>query len=184
MATQTWNIDTSHSGVHFSVRHMVVSKVRGAFGDWQATLLFDEENPSASKVSARIKATSIDTREPKRDGHLRSSDFFDVEQHPELVFESTKVEKSGEGAYRITGDLTIRGVTREVVLDTEFLGRGKDPWGQERLGFQASTAINRKDFGLTWNQALEAGGVLVGEKVEISLDVQAVKAQATGRSAA
>ena len=179
MTTQNWNIDTSHSGVHFTVRHMVVSKVRGAFAKWTAELAFDEENPSASKVSASIDAASIDTREPKRDAHLRSVDFFDVENHPALTFVSTKFEKVEGNEYRITGDLTMRGVTKQVVLETEFLGRGKDPWGNERIGFQAHTTVNRKEFGLNWNQALEAGGVLVGEKVEISLDIQAIKAQAS-----
>ncbi len=179
MTTQTWNIDTSHSGVHFTVRHMVISKVRGSFGDWEATLAFDPQNLEASKVTARIRAASIDTREPKRDGHLRSADFFDAENHPELTFVSTKFEPAGEGQYRISGDLTIRGVTKPVTLEAEYLALGKDPWGNQRIGFAAQTSINRKDFGLSWNQALETGGVLVGEKVEISLDVQAVQQQAT-----
>jgi polyisoprenoid-binding protein YceI len=174
----TWNIDTSHSGVHFSVRHMVIAKVRGAFDRWQGTIHFDEQNPTASKVSVRIESASINTREDKRDGHLRSADFFDVEQYPELTFESTKVEKVGD-RYRVTGALTIHGVTKEVALDAELLGSGKDPWGNQRVAFQAAITINRKDYGLNWNQALEAGGVLVGENVEISLDVQAVKAAAT-----
>jgi len=179
----TWNIDTSHSGAHFTVRHMVVSKVRGAFERWQGTLQFDEQDPEASKVSVQIEAASINTREPKRDDHLRSADFFDVAQYPTLSFESTKVEKREGNTYRVTGDLTIHGVTNQVVLDADYLGAGKDPWGNDRVGFEASTSINRKDFGLTWNQALEAGGVLVGDKIEISLDVEAVKAQATSQAA-
>lgn len=179
----TWNIDTSHSGVHFTVRHMVVSKVRGAFDRWQGVVQFDEQNPAASKVSVRIEAASIDTREEKRDAHLRSPDFFDVEKYPELTFESTNVEKLDDEKYRVTGNLTIRGITKEVVLDAEYLGGGKDPWGNQRIGFQAQTSIQRKDFGLSWNQVLEAGGVLVGEKIEIALDVQAVKAQATSEAA-
>ena len=174
----TWNIDTSHSGVHFSVRHMVIAKVRGAFDEFSGTVELDEANPAASKVSVRIDAASIDTREEKRDAHLRSADFFDVENYPELTFTSTKVEKADDG-YRVTGDLTIRGVTKEVVLAAESLGAGKDPWGNDRIAFSATTAVNRKDFGLTWNQALETGGVLVGDKIEISLDVQAVKAAAS-----
>jgi polyisoprenoid-binding protein YceI len=175
----TWNIDTSHSGVHFSVRHMVIAKIRGAFDRWQGTIELNQENPAASKVSARIEAASINTREDKRDGHLRSADFFDVEKYPHLTFESTKVEKVAGDRYRVTGDLTIHGVSKEVTLDAESLGAGKDPWGNERVAFQVQTSINRKDFGLNWNQALEAGGVLVGETVEISFDVQAVKAAAT-----
>ncbi|MDB4965149.1 MAG: hypothetical protein JWN44_838 [Myxococcales bacterium] len=183
MATQRWNIDPSHSGVHFTVRHMVISKVRGAFDRWQGTVDFDEQNPSASKVSVRIEAASVDTRDEKRDAHLRSADFFDVENHPALTFESTKVEKLDGNDYRVTGKLTIHGITKEVALEAEYLGGGKDPWGNERLGFQARTAVNRKEFGLNWNQVLEAGGVLVGEKIEIALDVQAIKAQASEQAA-
>jgi polyisoprenoid-binding protein YceI len=170
-----WNIDPSHSGVHFTVRHLVISKVRGAFARWQGVVDFDEQNPSASKVSVKIEAASIDTREEKRDQHLRSPDFLDVEKYPALTFESTKVEKLDGDQYRVTGDLSLHGVTKSVVLDSEFLGGGKDPWGNQRAGFSAKTTINRKDFGLSWNQALETGGLLVGEKIEISLDVQAVK---------
>jgi polyisoprenoid-binding protein YceI len=155
---------------------MVISKVRGAFKRWQGVLDFDEKDPAVSKVSVHIDATSIDTREPKRDDHLRSPDFFNVEKFPELIFESTEVEKLSDTQYRVLGNLTIAGVTKRVALDTEYVGGGKDPWGNERIGFEARTAINRKDFGLGWNQVLEAGGVLVGEQVEITLDVQAVKA--------
>ena len=158
-----WNIDTSHSGIHFAVRHMVVSKVRGAFTRWQGTVDFDAANWSASKVSVKIEAASIDTREPKRDEHLRSADFFDAATYPELTFESTRVERLSSEEYRVTGNLTIHGITKEVALEVEHLGGGKDPWGNERIGFQAKTALNRRDFGLTWNQVLEAGGVLVGE---------------------
>jgi polyisoprenoid-binding protein YceI len=175
----TWNIDTSHSGVHFSVRHMVIAKVRGAFDRFSGVVELDEANPAASKVSVRIEAASINTREEKRDAHLRSADFFDVEKYPELTFESTSVEKLSDEQYRVTGDLTIHGVTKSVVLEAEALGTGKDPWGNDRIAFSATTAVNRKDFGLSWNQALETGGVLVGEKIEIALDVQAVKAAAT-----
>lgn len=172
----TWNIDPSHSGVHFTVRHMVVSKVRGSFTRWQGTIQFDEKNPEAGKVSVQIEAPSIDTREEKRDAHLRSPDFFDTEKYPTLGFESTRVEKVDGQSFRIIGDLTIRGITKQVTLDAEYLGGGKDPWGNERIGFEARTTINRKDFGLAWNQVLEAGGVLIGEKIEIALDVQALRA--------
>ena len=179
----TWNIDSSHSGVHFAVRHMVVAKVRGAFTRYQGTIDFDEKKPEASKVSVRIEAASIDTREPQRDAHLRSADFFDVERYPTLSFESTKVQKLKGNNYRLTGDLVIHGVTKPVELEVEFLGVGKDPYGNERIGFQAETSINRKDFGLNWNQALETGGVLVGDKVEISIDLQGVKAQSSAQAA-
>lgn len=182
MTTQRWNIDTSHSGVSFAVRHMVIAKVRGTFGRWQGVVDFDEQDPGASRVSVTIDAASIDTRESKRDEHLRSADFFDVATYPNLTFESTRVDKVDDG-YRVTGDLTIHGVTREVALDAEYLGSGVDPWGNRRIAFQAKTTINRKDFGLNWNQVLEAGGVLVGEKIEISLDVQAVVAQASAQAA-
>jgi polyisoprenoid-binding protein YceI len=157
---------------------MVVAKVRGTFDRFKGTVQFDEQNPTASKVSARIDAKSVNTREEKRDAHLRSPDFFDAEKYPELVFESTKVEKQGGEKYKVTGDLTIHGVTKQVVLEAEYLGGGKDPWGGQRVGFQAHTSIRRKDFGLNWNQALEAGGVLVGDEIEISIDVEGVKAQA------
>ena len=179
----TWNIDSSHSGVHFAVRHMVVSKVRGAFTRYRGTIEFDEQNPAVSKVSVRIESASIDTREPQRDAHLRSPDFFDVERYPTLSFESTKVEKLKGNNYRVTGDLVIHGVTKPVELEVEYLGGGKDPYGNQRIGFQAETSINRKDFGLNWNQALETGGVLVGDKVEISIDLQAVKAQSSAQAA-
>ena len=171
----TWNIDTSHSGVHFTIRHMVIAKVRGSFDRWQGTIEYDAANPAASKVSARIETASIDTREEKRDAHLRSADFFDVEKYPAMTFESTKVEKAGDDRLRVMGNLTIHGVTKEVVLDVEALGTGKDPCGNERVAFGAQVSINRKDFGLSWNQALETGGVLVGEEVHITLEAQFIQ---------
>jgi polyisoprenoid-binding protein YceI len=177
MAIQRWDIDTSHSGLHFTVRHMVISKVRGAFERWQGAFDFDPQQPSASKVTARIEAASIDTREAKRDEHLRSPEFLDAEKYPVLTFESTKVERKKADRFRVAGHLTIRGATRPVELAVEFLGTGKDPWGHERIAFQASTSINRKDFGLTWNHLLEAGGVLVGEQVDVSIGVQAIRSQ-------
>ena len=182
MATQRWNIDPSHSSVNFTVRHMVISKVRGAFGRFEGALDFDPENPAASKAQVRIETASIDTREAKRDEHLRSGDFFAAEKYPALTFQSTKVEKTDGDQYRVSGNLTIRDTTRPVVLEAEFLGGGKDPWGNERIGFSAHTSINRKEFGLTWNQALETGGLLVGEKIEIAIDVEAVRAQAAQKA--
>ncbi len=175
MPTQDWKIDPSHSGAHFSVRHLVVAKVRGRFSKFEGTIQLDEGAFEKSKVSVTIDAASIDTHEPKRDDHLRSPDFFDVAKFPTLTFVSSNIVKAGE-RYNVHGALTIHGVTREVVLDTELLGTGKDPWGGKRAGFAAKTQINRKDFGLTWNQALETGGVVVGEKVEIELEVEAVAA--------
>ncbi len=175
MSVERFEIDPAHSTVGFTVRHLVITKVHGRFGEFSGTLEHDAENPAASKVAVTIRVPSIDTRDEKRDAHLRSADFFDADNHPEMKFESTKVEASGSD-YRIFGDLTIRGVTKAVVLESEYLGRGKDPWGGERVGFSAKTKVDRKDFGLVWNVALETGGVLVGESVEIELDVQARKA--------
>jgi polyisoprenoid-binding protein YceI len=184
MTTQTWTIDPSHSGVHFSVRHMVVSKVRGRFPKFEGTVSFDEAAPAAGSVSVKIETASIDTGDAKRDGHLRSPDFFDAEKYPEITFRSTKVQPSGGKRYRVTGELSIHGVAKEVVLDAELLGAAKDPWGNQRIGFSASTSIDRKDYGLNWNQLLEAGGMLVGEKVEIELEVEAIAAAAAATQAA
>ena len=169
----TWAIDTSHSQVGFTVRHMVFAKVRGEFKQWSAELELGDDL-SASKVNVEIETASIFTNEEKRDGHLRSADFFDSEKFPKMTFVSKRVEKSG-GDLRLVGDLTIRGTTHEVTLEVEETGRGKDPWGQDRVGFAAKTTIDRTKWGLTWNAALEAGGVLVSEKVDISIAIQAVK---------
>jgi len=178
MAQSKWNIDLSHSGVNFSIRHMVISKVRGRFAKFTGVLNLDDEDITRSVVDATIDASSIDTGVEQRDAHLRSADFFDVEKYPELRFRSTRIEKLDDDRFRVVGELTIRDVTREVALDVEGRGRAKDPWGNERTGFVAKTTLDRKDFGLKWNQALEAGGVLVGDRVDIELDVQGVKAAA------
>ena len=170
-----WSIDTTHSQITFTVRHMVFAKVRGRFGKWTGTLQLDPQDLGRSQVAVTIDAGSIDTADQQRDGHLKSPDFLDVAQFPELKFQSRRVETRGEGKARIVGDLTLHGVTREVTLDAEVSGRGKDPWGNERTGFSATTAVDRTDFGLKWNQALEAGGLLVGTKVDIDIDLQAVK---------
>ncbi len=177
MAKQTWTIDNAHSAIQFSVRHMVFAKVRGSFKKWTATLEMDDANLAASKVTVDIDASSIDTSDEKRDGHLKSGDFFDVAAHPKITFTSKKLEGSGD-AVKVVGDLAMHGVTKEVALDVERLGTGKDPWGNERAGFHAKGTVDRGDFGLKWNQALEAGGVLVGEKIEIEIDVEAIKAKA------
>jgi polyisoprenoid-binding protein YceI len=176
MKTKAWSIDAVHSSINFSIRHMVVSKVRGRFAKYAGTVQLDESDLTRSVVEATIDAASIDTGTAQRDDHLRSADFFDVQRFPELRFKSKRIERASEDRYRVVGDLTIRDVTREVTLDVEYGGAGKDPWGSQRAGFVARTAIDRKDFGLKWNQALEAGGVLVGDRVEIELDVQAVDA--------
>jgi polyisoprenoid-binding protein YceI len=174
MTTNTWDIDTGHSAIHFWVRHMVISKVHGRFARWSGAIQLDAQDLTRSSVAVRIDAASIDTQVADRDTHLRSADFLDVAKYPELTFTSRKVEKAGE-ALRITGDLALHGVTRAVVLEAEFAGTGKDPWGNERAGFSARTTIDRREFGLVWNAALETGGLLVGEKVEISIELEAVK---------
>jgi polyisoprenoid-binding protein YceI len=177
MAIEKWEFDLTHSSINFAVRHLMVSKVRGRFSKWTGSIELDEQNPAASRTEVQIDASSIDTKEEQRDAHLRAADFLDVDKHPHILFRSTKVEAAGDSRYRMTGDLTIRGVVRPVVLDVEYAGRVKDPWGGERAGFTATTSIDRKDFGLTWNQTLDAGGVVVGDKVEIDLEIEAVKAK-------
>ena len=179
MQIKTWNIDNAHSSITFSVRHMVFAKVRGRFGGFSGKLGLDPSDMTQLRVEAEIDAASIDTGVADRDAHLRSPDFLDVESFPKLRFASSRVEKVGADRYRIHGELTIRGVTREVVLDAEYGGQATDPWGNQRTAFTASTSLDRRDFGLKWNQALEAGGVLVGERVDIELEVQAVAAAAS-----
>lgn len=176
---ETWNFDLVHCDIGFSVRHLMISKVRGHFNKWSGSLEIDEAKPEASKVSINIDAASIDTKEEQRDNHLRSADFLDVATYQSIRFESTGVRKISDTDYKLTGNLTIRGVTKPVVLDVEYAGRAKDPWGGERAGFTAKTVIERKDWGLTWNMALEAGGFVVGDNVEIHLEIEAVKAQQT-----
>jgi polyisoprenoid-binding protein YceI len=176
MATEKWEIDTVHSGVAFTVRHMVIAKVHGQFTKWTGTLDLDTTNLTLSKVEVKIEAASIDTRDAQRDGHLRSADFLDAEKYPHIEFRSARIEEVGGKKYKVHGDLTVRGVKREVVLDTVFGGQAKDPWGNQRVGFEATTKIDRKDFGLQWNTALEAGGFLVGDAVDVSLEIEAKKA--------
>jgi polyisoprenoid-binding protein YceI len=173
----TYSIDTAHSEVGFTARHMMFAKVRGQFKTWNARLNYDAANPANSSVVVEVETASIDTHEEKRDAHLRSADFFDAEKFPRMVFNSKRVETTGKGKYKLVGDLTIRDVSRQVVLDVEQTGAGKDPWGNDRLGFTASTAISRSEWGLKWNQALEAGGVLVSDKIEIGVEVQVVQAR-------
>jgi polyisoprenoid-binding protein YceI len=171
----TYSIDVSHSEIGFAVRHMMFAKVRGHFKSWTANLQYDAAAPEKSNIQVDIDVASIDTREEKRDGHLRSADFFDVEKFPKMTFQSKRIESNGKGRYTLTGDLSIHGVTRELAVDVEETGRGKDPWGNDRLGFSARATISRSDWGLTWNQALEAGGVLVSDKVEIEAEVQVIQ---------
>lgn len=172
--TGEYTIDPSHSRLGFVARHAMVTKVRGAFRDFEGTLHIDAEDPTRSKAKVTIQVASIDTGNPDRDAHLRSNDFFAMDDHPTITFESTAVEKSGD-TYRLSGDLTIRGVTRPVSIDLDFTGVVHDPWGNLRLGFEGSVTINRRDWGLSWNAALDAGGVLISEKVTLELDISAVR---------
>lgn len=176
-AVTTWNIDPAHSVAEFKVKHMMISNVKGAFPKVSGVLTFDEGDVSKSSVEATIDVASIVTRDEQRDGHLKSPDFFDVEKYPTMTFKSTKVTATGAGEGTVEGDLTIRDVTKKVVFAVEGpTAPGKDPWGNTRIGVSATTKISRKDFGLVWNAALETGGVLVGDEVTITLDVQFVKA--------
>lgn len=171
----TYQIDPSHSSANFSIKHMMIAKVHGGFEKISGQLVYDAANVSKSSINVTIDAASINTREPQRDTHLKSADFFDIEKYPTLTFKSTRVEKDGSDL-KVVGDLTIHGVTKSVILDVEAPSEEmKDPWGNLKLGASASTKIKRKDFGLTWNAALEAGGFLVGDDVAITLDIQFVK---------
>jgi polyisoprenoid-binding protein YceI len=176
MTSQTkWQIDATHSAAEFAVKHLMISTVKGHFADVTGTVTTDDNDPTKATVDVSIGVASIDTREPKRDAHLRSPDFFDVEKFPKMTFKSTRVEGSIDDDFKLVGNLTMHGVTREVTLNVEPSGHVKDPWGGERAGFAASTKINRKDFGLTWNMALEAGGVMVSDVVKISIELELVK---------
>lgn len=169
-----WEIDPSHSQAMFSVRHAMVATVRGQFKVLSGTLHIDEQNPANSMVDAQVDAASIDTRDERRDGHLRSPDFFDAATYPTINFKSTSVEPAGDGEYKIAGDLTMHGVTKPVTFKAEYGGQGKDAYGMQRAGLSATAKINRKDWGLNWNAALEAGGWLVSDDVKIEIDLSAV----------
>jgi len=171
----SWKIDPAHSEINFTVRHMMISNVRGRFENFTGTVEFDPENPINSSVDVQIEAASINTREQPRDTHLRSADFFDAENYPYLTFKSKKVLVDDENHGRIVGDLTIRGITREVTLDTEFNGTSQSPWGFSSAGFSASAKINRKDWGLVWNVALETGGVLVSDDIKINIELEIIE---------
>ena len=171
----TYKVDAAHSEIAFTVRHMMFAKVRGQFAKWTAELEYDAADPKKSQARAEIDTASIDTREAARDNHLRSGDFFDTEHFPKMVFVSKAVEAVGKGHYKVLGDLTIRDQTHEVTLDVEETGRGRDPWGNDRIGFSAKGSLSREKWGLKWNQALEAGGVLVSDKVEIEVEAQVVQ---------
>jgi polyisoprenoid-binding protein YceI len=179
----SWKIDTPHTRAVFSVRHMMISNVHGQFDKLKGTVDFDPQNPENTQVDVRIEAASINTREEDRDAHLRSADFLNVEKFPYIHFESKRIEVLDDENARLYGDLTIRDKTKEVVLDVQFNGLAKSPWGQTVAGFNASTKINRKDWGLTWNVALETGGVLVGDTININIEVEIIKQEEEKESA-
>ena len=176
LAESVWDIDPAHTSVQFSIRHMMISNVRGEFTKVSGTVRGDEADPAHAQVEASIETSSIDTREPKRDEHLRSPDFLDVAKYPTMTFKSKKIEKTGDRRYKVTGDLTLHGMTREVVLDVEGpTAPMKDPRGSLRAGAEATAKINRQDFGIAWSKTLDGGGVMVGDEVAITIDVEGVK---------
>jgi polyisoprenoid-binding protein YceI len=176
MALETWNIDPVHSSIHFSIRHLVISKIHGKFTKWGGVIQFDDQQPASSKVDIQIDVKSIDTNDPKRDGHLMTPDFFDAEQFPQISFNSTKVEQAGPNDYRVSGDLTLRGVTKPVTLEVEHGGQVKDMWGNNRGGFGIKGHIDRRDFGMSFAGATESGAAILGDKIDIAIDVEAIKA--------
>ena len=177
---RTWRIDTTHSTIGFAVRHMLVSKVRGRFNRWRGELRFDEAAPLSSAVHVQIEADSIDTNDRQRDAHLRSADFLDVARFPAISFRSTRVDSAGDKRFLLVGELTIRGVTREVALDVEYGGRMTAPDGIQRVGFTARTTINRRAFGVTFNEVLDSGGLALGDKLEIEVEIEAISDQDAG----
>lgn len=174
-SSAVFTIDPAHSSVGFSVRHMMLSKVKGHFTGMRGEITLDADSDVPVRVSAEVDAHSIETREEQRNGHLKSADFLHADEFPKLSFVATDVSANGAAAFLLTGDLTIRGTTRSVTFEGEILGRTTDPWGNDRIAYEAKARIDRRDFGLIWNQALEAGGLLVGEQVEIELDIQAIR---------
>ena len=174
-ATSTWTIDPAHSAAEFAVRHMMVSTFKGHFRSLEGTVHLDEENPAASSVTASVDVASVDTQTPDRDAHLRSDDFFNAVKFPKMTFRSTSVEHVEDDRWNVIGELTIRDVTKEVVLDTEFEGRIVDPWGNERIGILARTEISRQEFGVRWNTLIESGGVAVGDRVRVELHIEVIR---------
>jgi polyisoprenoid-binding protein YceI len=175
MAKSTWAIDPTHSEIGFKVKHMMFTNVSGKFNQFEATIENEDDDFATSKISFSAEVNSVDTANGDRDNHLRSADFFDVENFSKLSFKSTSIQKSNEGLYQVSGDLTIKDVTKNITLETEYSGLMKDPWGNTKIGLSLNGKINRKDFGLTWNAALETGGVLVGEDIKLAAEVQFVK---------
>lgn len=176
MTKVNWNVDAAHSSLEFVVKHMMISKVKGVFNEFDAVIEADSDNLEGATIEFNIDVNSIDTRKKDRDDHLRSADFFDIENHPKMTFVATDIKKKSDNNYDVSGDFTIRGTKKPVTFDVEYEGSGKDPWGQEVAGFSGSTTLSRKEFGLTWNAALETGGVMVGDEVKINIEIEAIKA--------
>lgn len=177
MTKTKWAIDPAHSSVDFSVRHMMIANVKGTFNTFNATIEADPKELTTANIDFTVETASVDTRSKDRDAHLVSGDFFDVENYPTMTFRQTSIKKTDDDEYNVTGDLTLRGVTKPETFAVTFEGQGKDPWGNEKVGFSATGSINRSDYGLVWNAGLETGGVLVGDKVKINLTIQAAKAE-------
>jgi polyisoprenoid-binding protein YceI len=171
----TWAIDPAHSSFEFQARHAMIAKVKGRFSEFTGTLTLNPESPTASSADITIQAASLDTRQPDRDAHLKSADFLETDKYETIEFKSSRIEDEGDNDFKVYGELTIRDVTKEVALDLTFTGLAVDPFGNQRAGFEAETTVNRKDWGLTWNAPLEAGGVLVGDKVKLAIDISAIK---------
>lgn len=175
MAKPHWAIDATHSGIEFSVRHMMIAKVKGSFHSFEAQIEADPADLTTANIRFEVDLNSIDTRNGDRDAHLRSADFFDTEKYPKMTFQSTKITKTDEGEYDVTGDLTLHGVTRSETFSVTFEGAGKDPWGNEKVGFSGTGSIKRSDYGLTYNAVLETGGVLIGDEAKVTLEIEAAK---------
>ncbi|MGO4373536.1 YceI family protein [Paenibacillus sp. 2TAB19] len=173
MAKSNWTVDASHSAVDFSVKHMMIAKVKGTFHTFEANIVADPQDLTSAEIDFSIDLTSIDTRNNDRDAHLRSGDFFETEKYPALTFKATSIVKTDDGEYNITGDVSLHGVTRSESFAASFEGAGKDPWGNEKVGFSATGSLKRSDYGLTYNAALETGGVLIGDEVKISIEIEA-----------
>ncbi|WP_099363362.1 YceI family protein [Fredinandcohnia onubensis] len=177
MANTKWAVDASHSSIDFSVKHMMIAKVKGSFESFEATIEADPADLTSANIEFNVDLASVNTKNGDRDNHLRSADFFDVENHPAMTFKSTSIVKTDDDEYNVTGDLTIHGTTKSETFQVVFEGAGKDPWGNEKVGFSATGKINRSDYGLVWNAALETGGVLVGDQIKISIEIEAGKAE-------
>jgi polyisoprenoid-binding protein YceI len=175
MSKSHWNVDATHSSIDFTIRHMMIAKVKGSFNSFEAQIEADPEDLTTANVQFSIDLSSIDTRNADRDNHLRTGDFFDIEQYPKMTFQSTSITKKGDGEYNVTGNVSLHGVTRPETFTVSFEGAGKDPWGNDKVGFSGNGSLKRSDYGLTYNAALETGGVLIGDEVKVFIEIEAAK---------